>query len=523
MTPRVRGVLLVAAAAALLILPSLGQRVLAPSDEARFVLYARGVLERQAPFDVQVRAQLFREKPPLYAWLIALASLPGGRVTEATAQLPIALAAIAAVAFTFLIGEALLGVRVGALGGLALAVTYGFFEHSQLLLPDMLVVAFTCAAVYALVVWQRAESPRRGAAVGFYVATAAAVYAKGPVGLLPFLVGGAWLWAQHGPAGLRRLWSAAGALGFTLVTLTWVVPFLMLGGGTFAEAVVWEDWIRWYVGRPRLVNLLIDTAKMCLPWTLLLPLVLAAAIRHRSAPVVRLLLAWFLVSFFIIVPIANQRTRYLLPMTPPLALLVAWWSTSEVAAFRTARRALAALTLIAGCVVLVAICWPQSLGAWQPPYLAGLTWSSLPLVAAVALFTGALSAGLYAAAPRLLMYGVVATMALALGYGIWPHNRGFNEVWDFPGLAAAVERHANGREVGVFGGRWFALDYYLGRPVYSAQTLGEFTDYVTRPERPVVVTNGRTWNGIRASMGSQLRVLDEKPVGGQTMIILRAN
>jgi 4-amino-4-deoxy-L-arabinose transferase-like glycosyltransferase len=340
---------------------------------------------------------------------------------------------------------------------------------------------------------------------------------------VPFLIGGVWLWTQHGPAGLRRLWSAAGALAFGLVTLTWVGPFLMLGGGTFAEVVVWEDWIRWYVGRPRLGNLLIDAAVMCLPWTLLLPLVLAAAIRHRSAPVVRLLLAWLIVSLLVIVPIANQRTRYLLPMTPPLALLVAWWSTSEIAALGTARRVLAAATLIAGCVVLVAVGWPQSFGAWQQPYLTELRGSTLPLMVAVALFTVTLSTGLWAAAPRLLMYGVVAAMALALGYGIWPHNRGYNEVWDFPGLAATIERHANGREVGVFGGRWFALDYYLGRPVYSAQTLSDFTDYVTRPERPVVVTNGRTWNGLRASMGSQLRVLDEKPVGGQTMVILRAN
>ena len=51
----------------------------------------------------------------------------------------------------------------------------------------------------------------------------------------------------------------------------------------------------------------------------------------------------------------------------------------------------------------------------------------------------------------------------------------------------------------------------------------QFTDYVTRPEHPVVVTNGRTWRGIRASTGTDLGVLEEKPVGGQTMVILRAN
>jgi 4-amino-4-deoxy-L-arabinose transferase-like glycosyltransferase len=251
--------------------------------------------------------------------------------------------------------------------------------------------------------------------------------------------------------------------------------------------------------------------------------VLGAAIRHRRSPVVRLLLAWFVVSFLVILPIANQRTRYLLPMTPPLALLVAWWSTSQIAAFRPVRWALAGLTLIAGCVMLVALGWPQAFGASEAPLEAGWRWSTVPLVVATVVFTGALAAGLYAAAPRLLMYGVIAATALALGYGIWPYTRRFNEVWDFPGLAAAVERHADGRPIGVFGGRWFALDYYLGRSVYSAQSLDEFSEYVRRPERPVMVTNGRTWRGIRASMGAELRVLDEKPVGGQTMVILRAN
>ena len=521
---RARGALLVAVVAALLVLPPLGQRVLAPSDEVRFVLYAQDVAERGTPFDVRVRAKLFREKPPLFAWLIALASLPVGRVTEATAQLPVGLAAVAAVVFTFLAGDRLLGRRAGVLGGLALAVTYGFFAHSQLILPDMLVVACVCAAMYALVVWQRAEQPpSRFGPIAFYVAVAGSVYAKGPVGLLPVLIAGVWLWSEHGPAGLKRLWHPGGALAGALVTLTWVVPFLMMGGGTFAEAVIWEDWIRWYVGRPRIVNLLIDTAVMCLPWTLVLPLVLAVAWRERRTPVVRLLLTWFLVSFLVILPIANQRTRYLLPMTPPLALLVAWWSQAELAALRSARRLLAALIVVAGCIVAVAIAWPQSFGAWQPAYLAGLSWSSLPFVVAVTVLMVSLAWGLDAAAPRVLMWGTMAAMALALGYGIWPHNRDFNTANDFPGLAAAVERQAQGGEVAVFGGRWFALDYYLGRRVHSAQTLAEFTDFALRPEHPVVVTNGRTWRGIRASSDVALCALDERPLGSQTMVILRAS
>src|SRR6185436_7661200 len=148
---------------------------------------------------------------------IALSSLPSGRITAASAQLPVALAAVAAVVFTFLAGDRLLGRRAGVLGGLALAVTYGFFAHSQLILPDMLVVACVCAAMHAFVLWHRAGRSGVAAPIAFYVATAGAVYAKGPVGLLPFLVGGVWLWTEHGATGLRRLWHPLGAAGFALV------------------------------------------------------------------------------------------------------------------------------------------------------------------------------------------------------------------------------------------------------------------------------------------------------------------
>jgi len=204
-------------------------------------------------------------------------------------------------------------------------------------------------------------------------------------------------------------------------------------------------------------------------------------------------------------------------------LLIAWWSTAELAAFRRARRALAVLTLAAGCVIVVALAWPASLGAWQPRYLVDLGWTALPFAVAVAVLAISLAWGLYAAAGATLLGGTIVGMALLLVFGISAHNRDFNAAWDFPGLAAAVERQAEGGEIGVFGGRWFALDYYLGRPVHSAQSLAEFNEFVQRPERPVMITNQRTWNGIRASSPLPLCALDARPLGSQTMIILRAS
>lgn len=234
---RLKGALLVSVLAAVLIVPPLGQRILAPSDEVRFVLYAREVLRQRVAFDIRIREKLFREKPPLCAWTIAVVSLPGGRVTEATAQLPVVASAIVAVVFTFLLGERLFSREVGMLGALGLVVTYGFFAHSQVLLPDMLVVAFTCAAMYAFALTHVVADCHHRTQAFFYMASAGAVYAKGPVGLLPFLIGIAWLWCEHGPRALRRLWGPLGVSLFVLITLTWIWPFLALGGATFVMAL----------------------------------------------------------------------------------------------------------------------------------------------------------------------------------------------------------------------------------------------------------------------------------------------
>ena len=185
---RWRGAAFVALVTALLVLPPLGQRFVGTTDEARFILYAREALAHGALFDVRLRGKFFREKPPLYAWAIAALSLPRGRVTEGTAHLPVALGAIGAAVFTFLLGDRLFTRRAGLWAGLVLATTFGFFRHSQIFLPEMIVLAFATAAAYWF--WRAMEEPPgRGARVLFYVALALALYAKGPLGLLPFLVG----------------------------------------------------------------------------------------------------------------------------------------------------------------------------------------------------------------------------------------------------------------------------------------------------------------------------------------------
>jgi len=191
---------LVSAFAALLVLPPLGQRLIVTSDEARFAGLAQDMLTRGTWFDARVRNQRYRNKPLLYPWAIKLLSLPQGRVTGTTAQLPIALAAVAAVFFATLLGQQLFSARAGLAAGLITATSYGFFAHSQILLPDMLVVAFGLAALCAF--WASlTDPPNTRALAAFYAAVAVGVAAKGPLGLLPVLVVVVWLLTGNGCAG----------------------------------------------------------------------------------------------------------------------------------------------------------------------------------------------------------------------------------------------------------------------------------------------------------------------------------
>jgi len=522
---RFRAALLVSLVAAVLVLPPLGQRIIATSDEARFALLARDIIEGGAWFDLQVRGKQYRNKPPLYAWSIAALSLPSGRVTEATAHAPVALAAIGAVLFTFLLGDRLFNRRAGLWAALILATSYGFFGHSQLLLPDMLVVCFAALAGYAF--WRAmSEPPGRGALLAFYAALGLGVFAKGPVGLLPLLVAALWLWSEHGRRGVGRLWSPVGIGVFALVTLLWLGPFLALGSGSFARTVLWRNWFTWYVGVPsvgKLADPAIDLIVGFLPWTLVAPLAVARGARAWKTPAVRFALVWSLVPLLVVALAANQRTRYLLPVYPGLALLVGWWTDAQGSARSPAGRVLGWVSLALGAAAIAALNAPEWFGQDQRPYVPGLSWQILPLVAGAALIGAALFVGLGAGRPSFLVHGVAAGMVVILAYGIWPYNTRFNEIWDFRRLVANIERHAAGGEAGIpgFGGRFFSIDFYLGRPLRPLQTVGEFNAYLARAERPVVVVRGPVWRALQGQISPEVRVLEQMTVGAQNMLIVR--
>jgi hypothetical protein len=131
--------------------------------------------------------------------------------------------------------------------------------------------------------------------------------------------------------------------------------------------------------------------------------------------------------------------------------------------------------------------------------------------------------GLRLGRPGLLIYGGVVDVLVVLGYGVRLYNAWVHKTQDFPRLAAAVARSAPDGTPGVFGGRFFPLDFYFGRELHRIRTVEEFNDYLVRPERPVVVVNGRTWERIQGQIVPDVRVVDRMRVRGQEMLVVRMN
>src|SRR5262245_25985720 len=245
-----RGALLVAVLTAALVLPPVSQRLVVTSHEARFALVARDMMTRHVWFDARLRGQSYRNKPPLHPWSVVASSFWLGGVTAGSARLPSALATILTVVGTLLLGDRLFHRRAGVWAAIVLATSYGVFAHSQMILPDMAMIAFGVLAGYFF--WCAVTDPSsRAALVGFYAMLGLGTFTKGPAGLLPLAVVVAWLCAEHGVSGLRKLWSLPGIALFVALNLTWLIPFLMLGSDRFVGGVLWRDWLYYYFRLPR--------------------------------------------------------------------------------------------------------------------------------------------------------------------------------------------------------------------------------------------------------------------------------
>jgi 4-amino-4-deoxy-L-arabinose transferase-like glycosyltransferase len=335
-------------------------------------------------FDGKIELQ----KPPLYYWLVAaIATLRDGQVDAWSVRFPAAAAALGCVlillGFGHGCGRGLAGTIAAAM--LATALHYTWLARTgRIDMPLTFVIAVELVGFY---LGQQCRKQQRRAAWSWflfaYLAGAAAVLLKGPIGiLLPAGVVAAYLGLEGelpSPWLGRRWLRLAHELGLwwglplvALLAFPWFIWANIQTNGTLFEVFFWKHNFErgfgggtltahpWWFYGPRL-------AFDLLPWSLLLPLALWLLIRRgwwSHDPEARFGLTWLLAMVLMLSCFRFKRADYLLPAYPGAALFLGCVVQRYCEEFKyRARLALGGGSILAG----LALGWWIYLGYALPP------------------------------------------------------------------------------------------------------------------------------------------------------------
>ncbi|MFN3467334.1 MAG: ArnT family glycosyltransferase [Candidatus Brocadiales bacterium] len=344
-------VLLLSFLCLVLYLPALGNRDLWGTVETEYAQVARETLQSaswEGWLVPHFNGNPYNEKPPLYFWLIALASQPVGDVTEFTARLPSALAALGTVIVLYFLGKALLNEQAGFLASLMLLGSPGFFRSACVVRIDMPVVFFFTLSLAGFYMGL-ATSRRRFFLLGWFSAALTGL-AKGPIyPLLIVLILFSYMTLSRRdralalsevdrPEGLS-LHLRLGALVFFGTIGLWLVPVYFKAEPYLRGLFTWGVWYlreKEYHAESFYFYLPQFMAGMA-PWSVFVPLALysyykgtgdrrqEAGGRKTVIPVTCYLLpvTWLLFGLVAFSLLSTKHSRYILFIYPAGALMAA--------------------------------------------------------------------------------------------------------------------------------------------------------------------------------------------------------
>ena len=182
-------------------------------------------------------------KPPLLYWLI-IGSFKIFGINSAAARLPIALATIASVALTFLIGEKLAGYWRGFFAGLIYLCGCGTSLLGRVVMPEPVFSAFIAGAIYCGVCGYQRRRPRALWFLGVWICCALACLTKSLLGLIYPLAIFLALGAFYREARLRfgRLFHWGYVSIFVVLVVPWYVATELHFPG-FLQQLLRVEWL----------------------------------------------------------------------------------------------------------------------------------------------------------------------------------------------------------------------------------------------------------------------------------------
>jgi 4-amino-4-deoxy-L-arabinose transferase-like glycosyltransferase len=304
----------------------LGRQAISDSDEGFYAEAAREMVERGDWLTPSFNYEQRWQKPALYYWLTAATYVVAG-VSEWTARLWSALSGVGLVLLTWAAARRVTGRDEDAwLAGAIAATCYGYFAMARLALPDL-----PLAFCITLGIWTALERKwlLAGAAAGL------GFLMKGPIALVvPALVLFPIWWRERHVRRPGRRDLAVAAVAFAIVGLPWYAAMTLEHGSAYLQSFFVGDNLerfatdRFNEPRPVWFYLPILLGGL-LPWSIYLLAIAPGPIadvlrrRRRLAGDEWRLLLWALVPLFFFTLSIGKQPRYILPVLPPLAILLA--------------------------------------------------------------------------------------------------------------------------------------------------------------------------------------------------------
>jgi 4-amino-4-deoxy-L-arabinose transferase-like glycosyltransferase len=474
-----------------------------------------------------VNGEMYPDKPPLLFWGIGLASLIGGRVTETTARIPSATAALVLILAVYLLVRRELGEHGAFLAAATLAVSTFLVEQARYVQHDMLLCLGITVATLALFRIADEERPHPGWYALTAVSLSAGILGKGPVGAaLPALILGLDSLLDRR---LFRRWgrlALAGALGCVLPA----VYYLVLAGrhGTdLLETFLYRHNVeRFTAGFDHLHPWWFYLARApvdLLPATLILPAAFflqpgdeAGRRLHRRMWI------WVLAPIVFFSFSAAKRPVYVLPCLPAAAVLAGW--TIHVAAGMDRGgwpRRLAAIgqAALLGAILVAGAAAPV-LAARKAPGLLPAAWI-LAVTAAAGFAAGAilLSRGRLAGSYAALLAAVSAIWLVGI-FRVQPEVNRINSPRPFAEvIRRSVPPEAELRTFGLYRFRSGYL-FYAGRLMPRLEDPPALLRYLRSPSPVYCILPREDYQDLRGTLPEEVHLIAEGGAGRRQEVLI---
>jgi 4-amino-4-deoxy-L-arabinose transferase-like glycosyltransferase len=527
--------------AALTFFAGLGRGAITDADEAFYAEASREMVASGDWITPYYNYETRFQKPILYYWFTSATYLVTGP-TEFGARLWAALAGLGLVLVTAAAGRRWYDETTGFLAGAIVATNFGYFSIGRMALPDLPLTFCITLSIWAALVstLEQERNPRKfvilaalGLGLGFLM--------KGPVGvIIPLLVIIPVLMIERRSIALEPNDIAIGFIIMIAIAVPWYLIMWARHGNVYLQSFfVGDNFERfatsrfndprpWWFYLPVVAGGLLPWTPLALTW--LGPITQFLRGRRSIGTIDLRLLMWAVLPLVFYSISVGKQPRYVLPVLPPLALLLASSIVERTQEWRgfdgvrsTPRRALPIVvgSLLSGVffVALAVLLYrAQPLLINVSPAFTTIASYLIAVVGVVVILVAV--SGQWRSAPLVIALAAAVTLP-AVQYGALSGS-GDDTVRQ---MAKLVQENRKGDEqVGTFGVFVRNLVFYSGIKTMDVIGDDQVKNFLAQPDRALMVApvdeidRLEREQGIHVNRIAELRYFNEAGVRVRTLL-----